>query len=113
MANKIYQGDITNVSSKEFGEVKIGDETLQGSDVKKAVADMAKGGVSQDELEKKLKQAGVSGSQIKKRQQIVKAVSGDDNTKEERPVVPKHLRALDRSREDEIRPQRKFQTVGS
>ncbi|MFH1326080.1 MAG: hypothetical protein ABIH48_01275, partial [Candidatus Falkowbacteria bacterium] len=47
------------------------------------------------------------------RQQIVKAVSGDDNTKEERPVVPKHLRALDRSREDEIRPQRKFQTVGS
>ncbi len=111
MANKIYQGDIENVSSSEFGKVKIEGETLQGTKAKEAVADMAKGGITERGLTEKLKQAGVSGSQISKRKQIIKAVSGGDDIKEKKPVVPKYLRALDKSRA--VKPLRPFQTIGS
>jgi len=90
-SRKIYSSDIKKISSGKFGRVKIGDQEMSGNEVKSHLQKLASGGVSAAKLEKELKKGGVSGSQIRKRKEIMAAVSKNRVTSSPKPIIRRAL----------------------
>jgi hypothetical protein len=89
---KIFASDINKISSSAFGSAKIDGKTLTGRELKEHVKKMAQGGVTSSSIERKLKESGLSGNQIRKRQTIMSVVGGS------RPVTREQKREMEKKK---------------
>jgi hypothetical protein len=98
---KIFASDINKISSSAFGSAKIDGKTLTGRELKEHVKKMAQGGVTSSSIERKLKESGLSGNQIRKRQSIMSVISGAN------PITKEQIKKMEAKKRMNVRESRR------
>lgn len=98
---KVCASNINKISSSQFKETIIDGKTMKGQELKGYIKKMAQGGKTLSSIEKKLKDSGVTGRYIRKRQSIMSTIGGD------KPITHEQKKDLEKKQKANIRESRR------